>query len=145
MSGGTEALIPAGGAAFRGLKRAFSKTPTDVVPDTAASVIEAQRAAKETGIELFPAQTTVLPSLLRQQTLVAELPGGIQIAAKALERQNKQAYDAVEDYLNIIAPPEALSTGAVRFRSAAKTAEGAARAAVWGGQRSFTWVMLEVY
>lgn len=86
------------------------------------AVIQAEEAAKETGVGLFEAQKTMVPSTLEEQSFVASLPAGARTARAALLKQNEQAAKAVDDILNFIAPPTALETGAKKIRTAANQA-----------------------
>lgn len=94
--------------------------------EVAPAITQAEEAAAETGIGLFEAQKTVVPSRLEEQSFVASLPEGARTARAALLKQNKEAAKAVDDVLEFIAPPTALETGPERFRAAAqKAAESA--------------------
>lgn len=88
----------------------------------AENIAVAMAAEEATGIPLFQAQKSAIPSQLEKQSFIAQLPAGTQKSFKALEVQNKAATDAVGDFLQQISPPEAVVTGAEKFRSAAKKA-----------------------
>jgi hypothetical protein len=107
--------------AFRGARQAKAiGAGKEEIEQVAENVMIAQRAGEETGIPLFQAQQTGVPSQLERQSFVAQLPAGTQSAVKELAAQNKAAGDAVESFLNQIAPPESIVTGAEKFRTAAK-------------------------
>jgi hypothetical protein len=89
------------------------------------AVLQAQQAAEATGIQPFEAQATLVPARLQEQAFVSELPAGSKVAREALLKQNEQAAQAVDDILDLIAPPTALETGPERFRSAAIKAKEA--------------------
>lgn len=99
----------------------------DLVP-AAESIAVAEEAAKETGIPLFQAQKTAIPAQVEKQSFLAQLPAGARKASVALKNQNKKASDAVEKFLSGIAPPESITGGAERFRTAAQKAVGAQKA-----------------
>jgi hypothetical protein len=112
VAGAATGIVPPAAGARRAIPGALEDQP---------AVLQAgQQAARETGIDLFPAQQTRVPAQLDRQAFVAELPGGSQTALRALERQNEQAFNAATDFLDGIAPPTALETGPARFRTAAQ-------------------------
>lgn len=104
------------------LAKKLASKPEDLT-DINKAVNEGVDASARTGIELFPAQKTVVPSELEKQSFVASLPAGARKARQALIKQNKQAAQAVDDVLNQIAPAESLQTAASRTRTAAKKAQ----------------------
>ena len=111
------------GPSKRAVQRVFTGTkaaPVDALPASSKLVDVAEEASIKTGVDLFPAQKTLVPSELKTQALVAQYPGGAQQAMKALEKQNAQAYNVTNEFLEKIAPPEVMSTGAKRFKSAAE-------------------------
>jgi len=77
-----------------------------------------------TGVEigLFPAQKTQLPSELIDQRLLTQLDASSRQAVKALEKQNKQVFDATNDLVNQIGGEAATEVGASRFRIASQKA-----------------------
>ncbi len=123
IAGGIEAIAPpvlrgigAGARAIRGQRAA----PVGTTRETAALTESALEAEAKTGVDLFPAQRTRIPRELDRQAVLAELPGSAQQAATALEKQNKQAFDAVIGFLDDIAPERAVETGQRRIRNAAQ-------------------------
>ena len=91
---------------------------------------EAQQAiGQATGVtpRLFQAQQTMQPSTLIKQRLIPQLDAGAQQAAKQLEAQNSEVFEATTRLINSIAPADVVSTGAKRFRGAAKLALEAGR------------------
>lgn len=84
--------------------------------------ISGLRQATGQEVGLFPAQQTLIPSEVLKQRLLPQLDAGARTAAKALETQNKEAFDATAELLNTIAGPEVAGTGAARFRTAAQKA-----------------------
>jgi|TARA_R110002051_G_scaffold325106_1_gene425776 hypothetical protein len=126
VSGGIEAAFPATGAAWDVGKgwwqKATRPVPIDVTQETAEQIAKAKETTEATGIELFSAQQTGLATQLKRQMDIARLPASVQIAAKALKKQNKQAWDATQAVINTVAEPMAMATGARRFRSAAENA-----------------------
>ncbi|MEE9532749.1 MAG: hypothetical protein V3W52_17355 [Syntrophobacteria bacterium] len=86
---------------------------------------EAQEAIqRETDVRvgLFPAQQTLQPTTLLKQRLVPQLEAGARKAARELESQNLEAFDATSALVNTIAPPEAITGAAARFRNASQKA-----------------------
>lgn len=120
------------GPAIKAFRQARRGKALDVAGKEVAEAVEAIRPAREAvaGIEeatgtkvgLFQAQQTQQPSTLLKQRLLPQLDAGAKQAAKALEQQNKEAFDATAQLINTIAPPEVVGTGAKRFRNAAKKA-----------------------
>ena len=78
-------------------------------------------------VDLFQAQQTLIPSELLKQRLLPQLDAGSRLAATKLERQNKQAYEAVSKLFNTIAKPEVTATGAQQFKTVSKLAIEAAK------------------
>lgn len=130
-----EAVVPAV-QAIRELRRAKQAglPVRSQLPGTEQAVAQAEEAqqqlARTTGQEvpLFPAQRTVAPAALEEQAFVGQLPAGTQTAREALLKQNQAAANAVDEVLNIIAPPTAVETGAARVRTAAQKAVDAQKA-----------------
>lgn len=123
IAGGIEAVAPPAIRAVGGGIRAIRgqrAAPVGTTRETAALTESALEAEGRTGVDLFPAQRTSIPRELDRQAVLAELPGSAQIAATALNKQNKQAFDAVIDFLDDIAPAEAVATGQARVRTAAQ-------------------------
>ncbi len=123
VAGGVGELIVPAVQAVRSARNA-SKVGADAaeIGLVAESVGAAREAAKETGIPLFQAQQTVIPSQLEKQAFVASLPAGTQSAIVGIRAQNKSAGEAVDNFLGQIAPDSSVVTGAERFRTAANTA-----------------------
>jgi len=123
MAGGAaEAIAPAiqGFRASRNAKQFGAMT--DDIAQVSDNVAVAKEASEQTGVPLFQAQKTGVPATLEKQSFVAQLPAGTKSAVKALRGQNKAAGDAVENFLNTIAPPESVVTAQSRTRSAAQAA-----------------------
>ena len=120
LGGVAETVLPAI-QAFR-KARAVKQTGAVAkeVDQLAPSIQSATEAAEATGIPLFKAQKTLVPSELEKQSFIASLPAGTLKASKELGEQNKAAGDAVNEFLGSIAPPEAVVTGAEKFRTAAQ-------------------------
>lgn len=86
---------------------------------------EAQEALESvTGVNvpLFPAQQTQQPSTLLKQRLLPQLDAGAKKAAKELESQNKQVFEATIELINKIAPPDVVVAGSKQFREASQKA-----------------------
>ena len=79
---------------------------------------------KATGVEtgLFPAQKTQLPSELIDQRLLTQLDPSSRQAVNALEKQNKQVFNATSELVNKIGSEVATEAGGARFRTASKKA-----------------------
>lgn len=77
-----------------------------------------------TGVEtgLFPAQRTQLPSELIDQRLLTQLDASSRQAVKALEKQNKQVFEATNELVNRVGSEAATEAGAARFRTASQKA-----------------------
>ncbi len=87
----------------------------------------AQEAAGETGIPLTRAQQVATPELIEKQSFLAQLPAGNKKAAEVLTTQNRAAGDAVQEFIEGIAPSEAIVRGPERFRTASQKAVDAQR------------------
>lgn len=122
LGGAAEAVVPAV-QAFRGSRQAKALgAGREDLEQIAPTVQAATEATEATGVPLFQAQQTLVPTLLERQAFVAQLPAGTQSAIKGLRAQNKAASDAVEDFIGKIAPDEAVVTGAEKVRTAAQNA-----------------------
>lgn len=82
--------------------------------------LAAVTGAPEVG--LLPAQQTQIPTQLRVQALMSELPESTVKAQQALRTQNKQIHDTVTGLMDTIASPEITATGAEKFRGVAQQA-----------------------
>jgi hypothetical protein len=108
---------------FRQTRRAKQLgTAAEDVEEAVQAAATTRPATEATGVELFPAQQTQAAEALLEQRLIAQLPAGSKKAAQALRNQNKQTAAAVNDFLDQIAPAEAVITGPAKFRTAAQTA-----------------------
>jgi hypothetical protein len=114
-------------AQVRQARQAVSALPAEEAAVATQAVTEAQAAAEATGVTLFPAQQTTIPAQIVRQELVPQLTAGAQKASTALKAQNEAASAAVDDLLGQIAPPEAVVTGAEKFRTASQRAIDAAK------------------
>lgn len=111
-----------------GARAAFRRPATREVTTPEADLVrQGREASQTTGIDLFEGQQTLSPPALKRQALMQQLPAGVRRASEALETQNRQASQAVDDLLARIAPPEALEQGPTRFRTAAQRAVEARR------------------
>ena len=120
--GAAEAFVPAI-QAFRGAREAARfGAAADDIDQVIPNIRTAQEASDQTGIPLFQAQQTGVPTQLEQQAFVAQLPAGTRSAMEGLKAQNQAAGDAVETFLGQIAPDSAVVTGAERIRTAAQSA-----------------------
>ena len=122
LGGAAEVVVPAVQAVRQGRQARQIGAAADEIAQVAPTVQAARQATEETGIPLFQAQQTGVPAQLEKQSFVAQLPSGTRSAVEGLKTQNKAAGDAVENFINSIAPPEAVVTGAEKFRGAAQAA-----------------------
>lgn len=103
------------------------KTPkpnikAEVMQETDLAVEQGLEASRRTGIDITKPQATLDPFQLESQNFVAQLPSGSRRAMKFLEKQNQQAYNAVEEFMGQIAPASAVETGPTLMRSASQRA-----------------------
>lgn len=82
----------------------------------------AANAEQATGVDLLPAQRSLDPAQLRAQRFLPELSPTTQKAAESLARQNQQASTAVDDFVRMIGPDDAIVTGSEQFRTASQRA-----------------------
>lgn len=128
LGGAAELVVPAIQAVRQSRQAAkvgAQRAEVETVREAIRPAQEATQAVEQvTGqrVGLFPAQQTQVPSELLKQRILPQLDAGAQTAAAALERQNKEVFDATSDLLNTIAGPEVAITGAGRFRTAAQNA-----------------------
>jgi hypothetical protein len=123
VTGGlSEAVVPAIQAVRGARQTARIGAAGEELAQVEGNVLAAREATEATGVPLFQAQQTAIPAQLEKQSFVAQLPAGTQAAVQGLRAQNKAAGDAVENFINTIAPDEAVITGAERFRTAAQSA-----------------------
>tara|TARA_R110000851_G_scaffold124119_1_gene254222 strand:+ start:1122 stop:3125 length:2004 start_codon:yes stop_codon:yes gene_type:complete len=127
LGGAAELVMPA----IQGIRQARQTGELGAsareLKQVAPSIAKADEAVAATGVPLFQAQKTLVPSQLEKQSFIASLPAGTLKASKELKSQNKAAGQAVDDFLGLIAPPESVVTGAEKFRSAAQRAIGRAK------------------
>jgi hypothetical protein len=115
--------IPAGIKALRQSRQAkLLGAEKDAIAETTETIAKADEATKATGVELFPAQKTQVPATLEKQSFIATLPTAQRASISALKKQNKQAGEAVENFLNDIAKSDVIETGAEKFRTASQKA-----------------------
>lgn len=111
------------GTADDGLPPGASKRSFPETPDEAAG----RAAGDATGIDLLPAQRSLDPQRLRSQRFLPELTPTAQKASAVLAKQNKQASQAVDEFVSAIAPDDSVVTGSERFRGASQRALEAAK------------------
>jgi len=125
LGGVAETVLPAIQGARQASQARGIGAATEDLAQVAPTIAAAREATAETGVPLFQAQQTAVPALLEKQSFIAQLPAGTRSAIDGLKTQNKAAGDAVETFINSIAPPEAVITGADKVRTAAQTAVAA--------------------
>lgn len=116
-----EAVVPAIQSVRGARQAARVGAEADEIVQAVGNVKQAREATEQTGIPLFKSQQTGVPAQLERQSFVAQLPAGTQSAVKGLRDQNQAAGDAVDTFLNQIAPDDAVITGAERMRTAAQS------------------------
>ena len=126
LGGLSETILPAV-QSIRSARRARAiGAETDEVANAIKSIKptrEAQEGLSEaTGVDvpLFQAQQTQIPSELLKQRVLPQLDAGARTAAKALESQNKAAFDATSELINTIAPEGSVVSASQRFKDAAQ-------------------------
>ena len=97
-----------------------SKQIADDFDAIAPSIAAGKEASEATGIPLFKAQQTTIPTQLRDQAFIQQLPAGTRKASDELRKQNDFAGKAVDDALLLIAPSNAVTSGPTTFRTAAQ-------------------------
>lgn len=115
FGGAAELAIPA----IQAIRGARTKPTAQPLGET---VTAAREATEKTGVPLFKAQQTLDPAQLEKQSFVAQLPAGAARAREQLTLQNQAASRAVDDLLEKIAPPTAITRGPRDFRKASETA-----------------------
>lgn len=124
--GGLAEGVGPGIRAVKGARQAKKlQTVKADIADVAESVAEARKAEAATGIDLTFPQKTAVPAQLEEMSFIAQLPAGTKKSMDFLRKQNVQASEGVEAYLNQLAPAEVLTKGAEKFRNAAQLAVGA--------------------
>jgi hypothetical protein len=127
LGGAAELVMPAIQGIRQARKTGELGASARELEQVAPSIAKADEAVAATGVPLFQAQKTLVPSQLEKQSFIASLPAGTLKASKELKAQNKAAGQAVDDFLGLVAPPESVVTGAEKFRSAAQRAIGRAK------------------
>jgi len=132
-----EVAVPAVKAIGQGLRRVVGKIPVlksvtppeDVLrvpkgelPEARAAVVEAQTLSRELQTDFLQAQQTLDPAQLEIQAFLPSLPAGSRKAARILNKQNKQMSNAVQRFMNTIAPPESIETASGNIRNIAEQA-----------------------
>lgn len=130
-AGGVVGEVVSGGLKALGPRTRLAKeidveeVDLDRAIETIRPAIEAQQAIEaSTGVNvgLFKAQQTLQPSTLLKQRFLPQLDASSRKAARELEAQNKDVFEATSRLINTIAPAGVLETGAIRFRTAAQKA-----------------------
>jgi hypothetical protein len=133
LGGLSETILPA----IQSIRSARRASAIGAETDEVARAIESiepttqaqQGLAQATGVEvpLFQAQQTQIPSELLKQRVLPQLDAGARTAARALEQQNKAAFDATGELINTIAPEGTVVKASKRFREASKLAVDSAK------------------
>lgn len=127
LGGAAELVLPAIQGIRQSRQAAQFGANADELAQVAPAIDAAGEAVEATGVPLFQAQKTLVPSQLEKQSFIASLPAGSMKASRELKAQNKAAGQAVDDFLGMIAPSESIITGAGKFRTAAQKALGRAK------------------
>ena len=122
-TGGLAELVVPAVQGVRGMRQAERMVEgSDEIAQVSGNIATAREASKQTNIPLFQAQQTGIPAQLEKQSFVAQLPAGTQSAVTGLKAQNRAAGEAVEKFINSIAPDDSVITGANKVRTAAQQA-----------------------
>tara|TARA_R110000782_G_C14819187_1_gene413766 strand:- start:25906 stop:28017 length:2112 start_codon:yes stop_codon:yes gene_type:complete len=131
IAGGLGAAAELVAPAIQGVRQArISRSlgaSADELAELGPTIAQGVEASAQTGVPLFQAQKTLLANPLQKQSFIASLPAGSLKASRELKVQNKAAGDAVDNFLNSIAPADSIITGPENFRSASKNAIERAR------------------
>lgn len=92
---------------------------TEGIQTAAANVQEAIQAQAETGIRTLPAQKTLDPFQLESQAFIGQNPEASSRAFNVLRQQNREAAQAVDGLLSVIASPKSPATSPAAARTAA--------------------------
>lgn len=107
-----------------GQKRAdLARARRDIAP--AEEALEGIEQATGKKVGLFQAQKTLVPSELAKQRVLPQLDPSSRVAMDALEKQNKEVFEATSELINTVAPEERVAGAAARFRTAAQDARKA--------------------
>ena len=127
LGGVAEVVMPAIQALRQSKLSREATAAGEEIGDVAAQISKADDAATATGIRLFPAQKTTIPEQLEKQSFVSQLSAGTKRSTEQLRLQNQETVKAVDDFLDMIASPDSVITGASKTRTAAKNAVLAAK------------------
>lgn len=120
--GGAAELVAPAVQSLKSARQAKTLGVEKAALDGVRPVVEAgAEASKRTGIQLTPAQKTLDPFALEEQSFLGSLPASARKAVEFLKTQNKQSQAAVKTFLSDLAPSDALQTGNIKARDAAKT------------------------
>jgi hypothetical protein len=114
LSGGSTAV---GSALSKFLERNVAK---DIKKLDTARTADLTQKAGAVGVELNPAQTTDLPSLKGKYDVLASMPTSRDIIAESAKKQSRQAYKAVDDFLEKVSPVDGLDEAGTIAREGAK-------------------------
>lgn len=134
LGGAAEMVVPGIQMIRGGRQAAKVGAATDELADVGESVAKARTAQEgleaATGqkVGLFPGQQTQVPIALEKQSFLANLTPSSRKAAAALKSQNAEVNNAVNTFLDIIAPEQSVGGATTRFRTAANLAIDAAKA-----------------
>ena len=129
VTGGlAEVAVPAI-QSFRGARQAKRFGVGEESIELAAdNVARAREASTAVDVPIFKAQQTLDPSALDDMAFMTTQPSGAPSAIKGLRLQNQKATDAVNRFMDDLAPPSAIETGQLKFKKAAEDAVDAAKA-----------------
>lgn len=122
LGGAAELVVPAIQGIRQSRQAAQFGANADELAQVAPAIDAVGDAVEATGVPLFQAQKTLVPSQLEKQSFIASLPAGTMKASRELKAQNKAAGEAVDNFLFSIAPPSSLITGPEKIRTAAQEA-----------------------
>lgn len=127
LAAGAGALAEGVPAAVRGRKAkkaqerlGIAESQAELAEGLGKKAKRADVITEKTGVEFGRAQKTGGISDAKRMNYVAQLPAAEQKAMKFLEKQNKQAYRAVNDLMDTIAPAGTVGEASRKVRGAAK-------------------------
>jgi hypothetical protein len=128
LATGLGGMTQAAGPIIKGLQKGkaarklgVKKAETEGLQETIEEGVE---AARETGIGLWPGQITESPTALRRQAAMQKLDSSSAKALKAVKQQNKEVGEAVETFLESLAPARTIEEAPAMVIEAAKKTDG---------------------
>lgn len=120
LGGAGELVAPAIQTFRQGRQASQLGVEREAIGEVLENVARSNVVEEATGVGFLPAQRTLDPFAIQEQSFVASLPAASRKATKELTLQNKQVSDMVNKFLADIAPSSALQRGNISARDAAK-------------------------